>query len=107
VLVVINLVAGFQALGTLLAVGLMILPAISARLWARSLGGIAAVATGIAAASGYVGLVLSFWWDLPSGPAIILVAGAVHVVSIVVGPVGGVVVRRARRPSSVSREEFA
>ena len=33
VLVVMNLVAGFQALGTLMSVGLMMLPAITARLW--------------------------------------------------------------------------
>src|SRR3974390_871329 len=36
VLVVINLVSGFHALGTLLAVGLMILPAGIARFWARA-----------------------------------------------------------------------
>ena len=42
-LVVLNLVAGFQALGTLLAVGLMMLPATAARFWARasSRGGVA------------------------------------------------------------------
>ena len=34
----VNLVGGFQALGTLLAVGLMILPAAAARFWARDLG---------------------------------------------------------------------
>ena len=38
VLVVMNLVAGFQALGTLMSVGLMMLPAITARLWAKSMG---------------------------------------------------------------------
>ena len=38
-LLVLNLVAGFQVLGTLMAVGLMMLPAIIARLWARTLAG--------------------------------------------------------------------
>ena len=38
ILVVMNLVSGFQALGTLMSVGLMMLPAITARLWARNLG---------------------------------------------------------------------
>ena len=37
-LVVLNLVAGFQSLGTLMSVGLMMLPAISARLWSHSIG---------------------------------------------------------------------
>ena len=37
VLVVLNLVGGFEALGTLLAVGLMMLPAAAARFWTRRL----------------------------------------------------------------------
>ena len=39
VLVVLNLVSGFQALGTLMAVGIMLLPAITARFWARTYRG--------------------------------------------------------------------
>src|SRR5690606_41015328 len=35
-LLVLNLVAGFQVLGTLMAVGLMMLPAVAARCWVRS-----------------------------------------------------------------------
>ncbi|HTO84060.1 MAG TPA: metal ABC transporter permease [Methylomirabilota bacterium] len=88
VLVVLNLVAGFQALGTLMAVGLMMLPAAAARFWAADLGALAAVSALIALHSGYVGLLLSFHFDLPSGPAIVLTAGAVYVVSLVAGPLG-------------------
>jgi zinc/manganese transport system substrate-binding protein len=40
VLAVANLVAGFQALGTLMAVGLMMLPAAAARFWARAVWGL-------------------------------------------------------------------
>jgi zinc/manganese transport system permease protein len=36
---VLNLVAGFQVLGTLMAVGVMMLPAVAARCWARTLPG--------------------------------------------------------------------
>ena len=43
-LVVINLVNGFQALGTLLAVGLMILPAGIARFWSRDITGMICIA---------------------------------------------------------------
>ena len=43
-LVVVNLVNGFQALGTLLAVGLMILPAGIARFWSRELTGMISIA---------------------------------------------------------------
>src|ERR1700750_3466430 len=45
-LVVINLVSGFQALGTLLSVGLMILPAGIAKFWSRDISGLICVAVG-------------------------------------------------------------
>src|ERR1700760_3596943 len=73
-LVVINLVNGFQALGTLLAIGLMILPAGIARFWSRDITGMMCLAVASAILSGYAGLVLSFQTRIPSGPAIILVA---------------------------------
>jgi zinc/manganese transport system permease protein len=88
-LVVINLVNGFQALGTLLAVGLMILPAGIARFWSRDITGMITIAVGCAIVSGYAGLVLSFQTRVPSGPAIILAASALYVVSVLFGSVGG------------------
>jgi zinc/manganese transport system permease protein len=90
-LVVINLVGGFQALGTLLAVGIMMLPAVISRFWARDIDGMIAVAVVSAAISGYVGLVVSYHANLPSGPAIILVAGALYALSVVAGPFGGLI----------------
>src|SRR5258707_13098495 len=80
-LVVINLVNGFHALGTLLAVGLMILPAGIARFWSRDITGMICIAVASAMVSGYAGLVLSFQTRIPSGPAFILVAAGVCVVS--------------------------
>ena len=59
-LVVMNLVGGFQALGTLLAVGIMMLPAVTARFWARDITGMIGVAIGCAAVSGYAGLLVSY-----------------------------------------------
>ena len=60
VLVVLNLVAGFQALGTLMAVGMMMVPAVSARFWARQVWSTALIAVIIAMLAGYTGLLLSF-----------------------------------------------
>jgi zinc/manganese transport system permease protein len=88
-LVVLNLVGGFQALGTLLAVGLMMLPAVTARFWARDITAMILIAALGGALSGYLGLLLSFHAGLAAGPAIILVAGALYVGSVLVGPVGG------------------
>jgi len=88
-LVVINLVNGFHALGTLLAVGLMILPAGIARFWSRDITGMIAIAVVAAALSGYAGLVLSFHAGMPSGPAIILVAALLYIASVLFGSAGG------------------
>ena len=90
-LVVVNLVNGFQALGTLLAVGLMILPAGIARFWSRDLTGMICIAVVSAIVAGYAGLVLSFQTKVPSGPAIILVATLLYMASVLFGSVGGVI----------------
>ncbi len=90
-LIVVNLVSGFQALGTLLAVGLMILPASIARFWSRDITPMICIAVVSAIVSGYVGLVLSFQTRIPSGPAIILVAAVLYAASVLFGSVGGVV----------------
>ena len=87
-LVVLNLVAGFQALGTLMAVGMMMLPAAVAQLWSRNLTTMMVIAVGTASVAGYVGLIVSFHFGLASGPAIILSASAAYVVSLVAGPLG-------------------
>jgi zinc/manganese transport system permease protein len=88
-LVVITLVSGFQALGTLLAVGIMMLPAAIGRFWARDINILLLIATASGVLAGYAGLLLSFHTGIASGPAIILVAGLLYVVSLVFGPVGG------------------
>jgi zinc/manganese transport system permease protein len=93
VIVVSNLVAGFQALGTLMAVGLMMLPAAASRFWAHEVWSLCLVSVGLAFASGYCGLVLSFQSNLPSGPAIVLVAGVLYVASLLFGKRGGLLVR--------------
>ena len=95
-LVVLNLVGGFQALGTLLAVGLMLLPAITARFWARGLGGLIPASMLIAGLASLLGLSLSYHLDLPTGPAIVLAAGALYLASMLAGPRGGLLYRLLR-----------
>ena len=96
-LVVLNLVAGFHALGTLMAVGIMILPAAAARFWAVGIGALIAAAVSVATLSSLCGLLLSYHFSLPSGPAIILVAGLAYALSLVFGPVGGLARRASPR----------
>ena len=95
-LVVLNLVAGFQSLGTLMSVGLMMLPAISARLWSHSIGKMLTISVLIALTSGFLGLLLSYHFEWASGPAIIFIAGLMYVGSLLFGSVGGVLPRLVR-----------
>jgi zinc/manganese transport system permease protein len=89
VVVVLNLVAGFHALGTLLAVGLIMLPAIAARFWTENVGGMIGVATLIGIVSSAAGILVSYHAGLPTGPTIILAAGAIYVLSIIFGARNG------------------
>ncbi|MCX7257268.1 MAG: metal ABC transporter permease [Polaromonas sp.] len=87
-LVVINLVAGFQTLGTLMAVGLMMLPAVSAKLWHDTLPAQLANASAQAMLASVAGLLLSYHLDTPSGPTIIGCAGFLYAASLLLAPGG-------------------
>jgi zinc/manganese transport system permease protein len=87
-MVVLNLVASFQALGTLMAVGLMMLPAAIAQLWARNLPSMLLVAVGSALVSGYFGLIASYHLEIASGPTIIMTAAILYGISIFIAPSG-------------------
>jgi zinc/manganese transport system permease protein len=82
-LVVLALVASFQAFGTLLAVGPMLLPAAAARCWGLGVAASMALATGFALTASVTGLLVSYHGNLPSGPAIVLAAGLLFGISLV------------------------
>ena len=88
-LLVLNLLAAFKTLGTLMAVGLMILPATAARYWVSTITGQLILGFVFALASCWIGLTLSYLLpETPSGPAIVLVAGGIFLISAVFGPLG-------------------
>jgi zinc/manganese transport system permease protein len=89
-LVVLNMIAAFQALGTLMALGMMMMPAIAARFWGREVWSIFILACLFAFGAGYLGLLCSFYFKVPSGPAIIIVAGIFYIVSLLIGRYGSI-----------------
>ena len=101
-LVVVNLVAGFQVLGTLMSVGLMMLPAASARFWSRHLSGMLLSAMLLATLASFSGLCASFNLSLPAGPAVVLCAAFLFFISILFGPCGGIFA--GRRILSMAKE---
>jgi zinc/manganese transport system permease protein len=81
-LVALNLVASFQAFGTLLAIGPMLLPAAAARCWTQKVWPMIALATVIGMAAALAGLLISYYANLPSGPAIVMGAGLIYGISL-------------------------
>ncbi|MEI7106214.1 metal ABC transporter permease [Pectobacterium versatile] len=94
-LVVLNLVAGFQLLGTLMTVGMMMLPAASARFWTQRLPVMLGIAVLQGMLASLIGLLWSYYAELPAGPAIILTITLFFCFSVCVGHNGGLL--RLRR----------
>jgi len=105
VLLVMMLVAGFQVLGTLMVVGIMMLPATAARFWVRTAGQQMILAAAIGTVSSYVGLLLSYHANVPASPAIILTAGGLYFLSVLCGPCGGLV--QAARQARARRKHLS
>ncbi|GEK47749.1 metal ABC transporter permease [Halomonas pacifica] len=106
-LLVLNLTAGFQTLGTLMAVGLMMLPATTARFWSKRLEGLIGVAVVWAMLASSGGLLLSYHLSIPSGPAIILLAGSGYVLSALLGRHHSLLAKYRRRAAPLETGEAA
>jgi ABC-type Mn2+/Zn2+ transport system permease subunit len=74
-LLAVTVVAVLPAVGALLVSTLLVVPAATARLLARSLGALLGAAVALAALEGAAGLLLAYHLDLPPGPAIAVIGG--------------------------------
>ena len=81
-IVILNLVASFQAFGTLLAIGPMLLPAAAALCWTQRIWTTIALGVAIGMVADYAGLLTSYYANLPSGPAIVLAGCAMYGLSM-------------------------
>lgn len=104
-LLVLTMVAGFQVLGTLMVVGIMMLPATAARFWVGTVGRQMVLSSLLGTVSCYVGLLCSYYTDVPASPAIILAAGCVYFLSVGFGPHGGLL--QAARKARDRRERLS
>ena len=91
ILAVFNLVSSFQAIGTLMAVGIMIIPATSAKFWSYRLTSILVISVFQALISSYVGLIMSFHYNVPCSPAIIISLSTLYLVSFIFGSHKGII----------------
>lgn len=90
-LVAATVVTAIPAVGTILAVALLVAPAATARLWTDRVVSAMALAAALGALSGGVGLWVSLTWNVAAGGAIVLVAAALFALSLVVSPRHGLI----------------
>lgn len=97
-LVVLVIIAGLQAVGLILVVALLIIPAAAARFWTERLSVMVPAAGAIGGASGYLGAAASALLPrMPAGAVIVLTAGAMFGVSLLLAPRRGLLARALRR----------
>jgi manganese/iron transport system permease protein len=102
-LVALVVVAGVKAVGTVLMIALIVVPAATARLLTDRVGSMAALAVALGAAGGYVGLVISYQISLgtglrlAAGATIVVVLVGAFLVALTLVPARAALARRALR----------
>jgi manganese/iron transport system permease protein len=94
------IVAGMKTVGVILVVSLMVSPAASAYLLTQELHWMMAVGSGLGVLSSLTGMYLSYYWDLPSGPAIALTLFACFLLTLLFSPRQGILTRNWSRLAS-------
>lgn len=92
-LTVLNLVAALQAMGIVLALGLFLLPAVTAYLWCDRLRSLLITSVALALGGSAIGILLSYHLNLASGASIVLTLGAAFLASAIVSPRYGILAR--------------
>lgn len=105
-LTVLNLVAALQTMGIVLALGLFLLPAVTAYLWCDHFARMLMLSVGLAMACSVTGILVSYHAGIASGAAIVLCLGGVFVISAIMSPSYGAAsrVRGLLRPHARVRQ---
>ena len=97
-LVVVVTIIGLQAVGLVLMIALLVIPAAAARFWTQDLKTMMLISAGFGGFGGFIGAALSAVFpNLPSGAMIVLVCSGLFFVSMLCGTARGVLFRAWRR----------
>jgi zinc/manganese transport system permease protein len=96
-LTVVNLVAALQSMGIVLALGLFLLPAVTAYLWCDRLRSMFVCAAVVAVAGSVAGILVSYHAGWPSGSAIVICLGAGFIMSALASPRYGALAKILRQ----------
>lgn len=91
ILVVLNLIVSFQAIGTLMGIGIMVIPSISLRFWTNNLFKIIIFSVITALLSSYVALIISFNVNISCSPLIIIILSSFFLLSFIIGKRNGII----------------
>jgi ABC-type Mn2+/Zn2+ transport system permease subunit len=80
-MVALTVIASFQTVGTLLVLGMLIAPAATGSLFARRIESMMLIAALVGSLSTYIGLLISYHYDLAAGASIVLTAVAIFAIS--------------------------
>jgi ABC-type Mn2+/Zn2+ transport system permease subunit len=94
VLIAVVIVASLQAVGVTLVLAMLVTPAASAYLLTRRLPAMMVLGAGLGAAGAVIGLYLSYYWNLASGPAIVLTETTLFLIVLLFGPRRGLLWRK-------------
>ncbi len=103
VLVGVTTVASLKAVGIVLVLALLVTPSATAMLLARRMPSIMTYSVAVGLIATVLGLYLSFYANLPSGPSIVLVATGLFLLALLFSPIKGILWRR-NNLSSPSQE---
>ena len=90
VLIALTIVASMKAVGVILVLSLLITPGATAYLLVKRLHQVMILGAGIGIFSSISGMYLSYFFNLPSGPAIVLVASALFLLALLFSPSYGI-----------------
>lgn len=100
ILIALTIIASLKAVGVVLVLSLLITPATTAYLLVNRLHQVMIVGVILGIFSSITGMYLSYFYNLPSGPAIVLVASSLFVLAFLFSPSQGILTH----PASVTKE---
>ncbi|MBN1177906.1 MAG: metal ABC transporter permease [Anaerolineae bacterium] len=97
ILIAVTTVVSLQAVGVALMVALLVTPAATAYLLTRRLPAMMAISALVGAVSGVLGFYISYYVEVASGAAVVLVCTAIFLLTLLFAPRRGLVWERLRR----------
>jgi manganese/iron transport system permease protein len=102
VLIALTVVASLKSVGVVLVLSLLITPGATAYLLVPRLHQVMLLGAGVGVVSSISGMYLSYYYNLPSGPAIVLVASGLFLLALLFSPSHGILTQ-PRSPSGQSQ----